>query len=225
MTEFELPEYLPISHLNAFLYCPRRFWIEFVQGEMLRNEYVLEGLLRHERVDLGGSGTVDGEPVLRRVYLSSERLRIAGFADLIEETDGVLRPVEYKRGRMGRWGNDHIQLCAQALCLEEQTGRSVPEGAIFYHGNRRREVVPFSPELRARTTATVTAMRELLAAGRIPDPIDHPAKWRDCSLEPICLPREVLALQATGAAAEADAQSAEREPGHAAGETSGQEAP
>jgi len=223
MTEFELPEYLPISHLNAFLYCPRRFWIEFVQGEMVRNEYVLEGLLQHERVDLGGGGTVDGEAVLRRVYLYSERLRIAGFADLIEEAHGVWRPVEYKRGRMGRWTNDHVQLCAQALCLEERTGRPVPEGAIFYHGNRRREAVPFTPELRAQTMATLTAMRDLLAAGRMPDPIDRPAKWRDCSLAPICLPREVLALRAMGAPAVASAWSAEGDPDHEVDGTSRRE--
>ncbi len=209
-----MPEYLPISHLNAFLYCPRRFWIEFVQGEMVRNEYVLEGLLQHERVDLGGGGTVDGEVVLRRVYLYSEALRIAGFADLIEEAHGVWRPLEYKRGRMGRWGNDHVQLCAQALCLEERTGRPVPEGAIFYHANRRRETVPFTPELRAQTMATVTAMRELLVAGRIPDPIDQPAKWRDCSLAPICLPREVLALKAATAAAETTARLAAPDADH-----------
>jgi CRISPR-associated exonuclease Cas4 len=196
VTAFELPDYLPISHLNAFLYCPRRFWIEFVQGEMLRNEFVLEGLLRHERVDLGGGGTVDGEPVMRRVYLYSERLRIAGFADLLEETDGGWRPVEYKRGRMGGWGNDHVQLCAQALCLEERTGRAIPEGAIFYHGNRRRELVPFTPELRAQTTDAIAAIWALLTGGQAPEPIEQPAKWRDCSLEPICLPREVLALKA-----------------------------
>ena len=194
----DVPEYLPISHLNAFLYCPRRFWIEFVQGEMVRNEYVLEGLLRHERVDLGGGGAVDGAPVMRRVYLYSERLRIAGFADLIEEAGGAPRPVEYKRGRMGRWANDHVQLCAQALCLEERAGRPVAEGAIFYHGNRRREPVLFTPELRAHTAATIAAAWDLLAVGRAPDPIDRPAKWRDCSLEPICLPREVLALKTLG---------------------------
>jgi len=195
MNDSTLPEYLPISHLNAFLYCPRRFWIEFVQAEMVRNEYVLEGLLQHERVDIGGSGIVDGEPVIRRAYLYSERLRIAGFADLIEEAGGVLRPVEYKRGRMGRWTNDHAQLCAQALCLEERTGTTINEGAIFYYGNHRRESVAFTPELRAQTATAIAAMWELLSAGHIPDPIDQPAKWRDCSLEPICLPQEILALR------------------------------
>jgi CRISPR-associated exonuclease Cas4 len=95
---------------------------------------------------------------------------------------------------MGRWLNDHVQLCAQAMCLEERTGWAVKRGEIFYWRSRRRVTVEFTPELRARTRAAVTRAFELLAAGRMPPPVDRRAKCHDCSLEGICLPREVLLL-------------------------------
>ncbi len=187
-------DYLPISMLNQLAYCERRFWLMYVQGEMEVNAPVLEGIQRHERVHAGGVERESGIVLHRRVYLWSDRLRVAGFADVVEEQGGELVPVEYKRGRMGRWLNDHIQLCAQALCLEERTGRPVRRGAIFYWRSRRRVEVAFTPELRARTEAAVTRAFALLEAGRMPPPIEHRPKCRDCSLEPICLPREVQAL-------------------------------
>ncbi len=187
-------DYLPISMLNQLAYCERRFWLMYVQGEMAVNAPVLEGIQQHERVHEGGVER-DGEAVVRRrVYGWSDRLRVAGFADVVEERGGRLIPVEYKRGRMGRWLNDHIQLCAQAICLEERTGRPVREGAIFYWRSRRRVRVEITPELRARTEEAVARAFALLEAGRMPPPLEHRAKCRDCSLEPICLPREVLVL-------------------------------
>lgn len=190
----EQADYLPISMLNQLAYCERRFWLMYVYGEMEVNAPVLEGILQHERVHEEGTER-DGDTVFhRRVYLWSDRLRVAGFTDLVEERGGDLVPVEYKRGRMGRWLNDHIQLCAQAICLEERTGRVVERGAIFYWRSRRRVDVAITPELRERTEAAVARAFALLKAGRIPPPITHRAKCRDCSLEPICLPREVLTL-------------------------------
>lgn len=106
----------------------------------------------------------------------------------------MLVPLEHKRGRMGQWMNDHVQLCAQAMCLEERTGIEVLEGEIFYWGNRRRERVPINAELRERTTAVIEQAFGLLMNGQMPLPLDHAAKCRDCSLEPICLPRETLKL-------------------------------
>jgi CRISPR-associated exonuclease Cas4 len=187
-------DYLPISMLNQLEYCERRFWLMYVYGEMAVNAPVLEGIQQHEHVHTTGAEQ-DGDVVLhRRVYLWSDELRICGFADLVEERAGELVPVEYKRGRKGRWHNDRIQLCAQALCLEERSGRPVVQGQIFYWRSRRRVTVSMTPELRQQTRATVTRAFELLKAGRIPLPIDSRAKCRDCSLEGICLPREILAL-------------------------------
>jgi CRISPR-associated exonuclease Cas4 len=190
----ELPDYLPLSFLNQLVFCPRRFWLMFCQSEMEINAPVLEGILRHQNAHQPGQQTDDQGRVLRSVHVWSDRLRIAGIADFVQEQNGALIPLEHKRGRMGKWQNDHIQLCAQALCLEERTGERVPSGEIFYWGNRRREQVVFSDDLRERTEAMVEKAFALLAAGQMPLPIDQPAKCRDCSLEPICLPKETLQL-------------------------------
>src|SRR5437763_1996867 len=120
-------EMLPISSLNALEYCPRKFYYQTVQGETLVNEFVLEGTLAHQQVHQPGTHvTAEGEMQITRLYLYSEALRLSGFADVVEVRSGMLVPVEYKRGYEGQWLNDHIQLCAQALCLEErQSGKAL----------------------------------------------------------------------------------------------------
>ena len=143
------PDYIPLSMINAIAYCPRRFGYEFIQSEMLVNEHVVEGTLRHQGVDLGSKEWIGEAVQQRRVYVWSEQLKLAGLCDLIEERAGQVYPVEYKKGRPGRWASDHAQLCAQALCLEERMHITIPQGAIFYFATRRREVVEFTPELRA----------------------------------------------------------------------------
>lgn len=199
------PDYLPISMLNQLEYCERRFWLMYVQGEMDINAPVLEGIVQHERVHSAGAAREGDSIAHRRVYLWSDRLRISGLADIVLERDcaelpgeNVLTVIEHKHGRMGRWLNDEVQLCAQAICLEERTGRSIAEGAIYYWASRRRVVVAFTPELRARTEAAVARAYALLAAGRLPPPLQKRAKCRDCSLEGVCLPREVQMLTGVG---------------------------
>jgi CRISPR-associated exonuclease Cas4 len=190
-------DYLPLSYLNQLEYCERRFWLMFVEGEVGINAPMLDGVYLHEQAHDPGSSRRGETTTYRQVYVWSDRLRVAGLADFIEcESEGEagwgrLQPVEHKRGKMGQWLNDHIQLCAQAICLEERTGETIAEGEIFYWGNRRRERVLLSQELRTRTEAAVKRAFELLAAGELPPPEQKRAKCRDCSLEPICLPREV----------------------------------
>jgi CRISPR-associated exonuclease Cas4 len=163
---------------------------------------MLEGILRHDHAHQAGSEQRGEAITYRQVYVWSDRLRVAGLADFIEQAPGLLptgglrlQPVEHKRGKMGQWLNDHIQLCAQAMCLEERTGQPVERGQIFYWGNRRREEVVFTPELRARAEASVARAFALLKAEQRPPPIQKRAKCRDCSLEPICLPQEVISLR------------------------------
>lgn len=187
-------DYLPLSYLNQLEYCERRFWLMFVDGEIAINAPMLEGIYRHEHAHEAGSEQRGEVMTYRQVYIWSERLRLAGLADFIEDEGGQLLPVEHKRGKIGKWLNDHIQLCAQALCLEERTGQPLKHGYIFYWGNRRREQVDFTPELRARTEAAVQRAWELLTAGELPPPTSLRRKCRDCSLEPICLPEEVSQL-------------------------------
>jgi CRISPR-associated exonuclease Cas4 len=194
------PESIPLSQLNALEYCPRRFYYEFVQGDMLQNEFVLEGTLLHQRVDQPGQHTTqDGETRYQRLYLYSETLHLSGFADLLEEEQGLLIPVEYKHGKEGRWLNDHIQLCAQALCLEERCPERspIPYGYIFYFGSRKRVQVPFTPLLRTKTQQTIERAFELARLTTPPPPLEGKlaARCRDCSLHPLCLPEEVMFLK------------------------------
>lgn len=191
------PDPMPLSYINQYAYCPRRFWYMYVQAEMVENVHVLRGVLNHERADTPGyEAGPAGVTVHRRVYVFSHRLGITGFCDLLEEDgEGNLSPVEYKQGKMGQWHNDQAQLCAQALCLEEMTGRSIQRGAIFYFGSRRRVEVDFSPALRQETEALIEAMQRLLALETIPPHTDVRQRCRGCSLIDLCLPDETRQLQ------------------------------
>jgi len=196
---------LSISYLNALEYCPRRFYYECALAEFLDNVHIVEGNLRHERSDSGRATTEGNITTLRRVWVWSDRLKLSGFVDVVEESEGKLLPIEYKKGKMGEWLNDHIQLCAQALCLEEMLTCTIQRGYIFYFGSAHREEVIFTQELRRHTEETIQFAFTLLERGILPPPLVgkqtrrttlpalHP-KCRDCSLEPLCLPREVLAL-------------------------------
>src|SRR5450759_1338845 len=193
-------EMLHISSLNALEYCPRKFYYQFVQGETLVNEYVLEGTLAHERVHQAGThATAEGEMETTRLYLYSEALHLSGFADVVEERSGVLVPVEYKRGQQGQWLGDQIQLCAQALCLEErQPGKPpIAHGYIYYIGSRRRIKVPLTPQLRARTKAALAQAFQVAARPTPPPPLSGElvARCPNCSLLPLCLPDEIRQLR------------------------------
>ncbi len=199
MSDTSQVEMLPISSLNALEYCPRKFYYQFVQGETLVNEFVLEGTLAHQRVHQAGTTTAEGEIQTTRLYLYSEALHLTGFADVIEERAGVFHPVEYKHGHQGNWLNDHIQLCAQTLCLEErQPGKPlIPFGYIFYVGSRRRVQVTFTQQLRARTRAAITQALQVAALETPPPPLSGKMVVRcpNCSLLPLCMPEEVRLLQ------------------------------
>lgn len=204
----EVAEYIPISQLNAYAYCPRRFYYEFVLGEMMVNEHVLGGQQLHERVDLPGSSTRDEKAQFRHIYLCAPKLGVIGYSDLLEAEDTThdlrtlalenkLYPVEYKKGKMGKWISDHTQLCAQALALEEVLDivpGSIQRGYVYYFGSARRDEVALNDTLRSSTIATIDEARRVGACNQPPMPITNWRKCRDCSLEPICLPREVLAM-------------------------------
>lgn len=206
MFEEDGSDTLSISYLNALEYCPRRFYYECVLSEFLDNAHVVEGMMRHGRADSGKTTSEEGVVTHRRVWVWSERLHLSGFADVVEEQDGQLTPIEYKKGKMGEWLNDSVQLCAQALCLEEMLGRELTHGYIFYFGSARREEVVFTEALRRHTEETIYIAFALMERDELPPPLVgkqakrgelpgmHP-KCKDCSLEPLCLPREVLALE------------------------------
>jgi CRISPR-associated exonuclease Cas4 len=194
-------DYLPLRMVNQMRYCERRFWYMHVLGEMDENAPVLEGIAQHERAHTAGQTQQGDLLVHRRAWLWNDRLRIAGLGDVVEERAGSYYPIEYKRGRLGkagyRWDNDQVQLCAQALCIEERYGVAVPEGAIFYNASRHRMAVRFDEALRTLTEATIARALALLSAGRVPPPLPNELRprCRDCSLLSKCMPDEVLKLR------------------------------
>lgn len=186
-------DYLPLAYLNAWEYCPRRFFLEYQLGEMADNEHILLGRHLHRNIDQEGTIQEGDTLIHRHQWVWSDRLKIKGVIDAVEEIDGELVPIEYKKGRMGRHLSDHFQLCAAGLCLEEQTGKVITHGAIFYHANRRRQRVEFTDELKHATETAITAAHAALTQP-MPAPIDNRKKCQACSLQAICLPTEVRAL-------------------------------
>ncbi|WP_199489950.1 CRISPR-associated protein Cas4 [Meiothermus sp. QL-1] len=191
-------EPLPISALAQYTYCPRRAALILLEGEWEDNEYTLRGARAHEEVDLPEGLLREGVRVERALPLWSERLGLVGRADVVEFLEGVPYPVEHKVGR--RWPRElaqraaEVQLCAQALCLEEMFGLSVPVGAIFSRAERRRREVAFTPGLRAATLATLEALRALLGQERLPPPAAD-ARCKHCSLLAVCMPHLPEALK------------------------------
>lgn len=189
---------LQISALEHFEYCPRQCALIHVDGVWADNVHVVRGGYGHRRVDSGEHRTERGRRVLRSVPLWSEQLGLTGRADAVEvHDDGRVVPVEYKIGR--RHGlAAHVQLTAQALCLEEMTGREVPEGALWFSGIRRREEVSIDEHLRRRTVAAIDEVRAMFAASRLPAaPNDQ--RCTECQLLGHCLPGVVADPQAVAA--------------------------
>jgi len=189
-----MDDFVFLSALNQYDYCPRRCYYIFVENIFVDNEHTVEGELLHARAHSGEVSARDGVLQFRSVYLYAHRLGICGKADVIEERNGELYPVEHKKGRRGAWVNDALQLCAQALCLEEMTGAPVAKGYIYYAATGRRQEVLFSPELRQQTLATIAAVRRLIETGERP-PNPYTPRCKGCSLYDICLPKETARLQ------------------------------
>lgn len=187
-------DYLPLAYLNAWEYCPRRFYLEYQLGEMEDNEHVILGRHLHRNVDDQGTAQEGDTLVHRSQWVWSDRLMVSGVIDAVEERDRQLIPLEFKKGKMSNHLNDHFQLCAAALCLEERTGRQIAHGEIFYHTNRRRQKVQFTPQLRTATEQAIAAAWQT-SRGAMPPPIDRVQKCQACSLQNICLPFEVKLLR------------------------------
>lgn len=192
-------DFIFLSALNQYDYCPRRCYYLFVENTFIDNEHTVEGSLQHTRAHSGEVSSRDGTLQLRSVYLYARRLGICGKADVIEEKEGELYPVEHKKGRRGEWRNDALQLCAQALCLEEMNGKPVPKGYVYYAATGRRQEVEFSPELRQQTIDTIAAVRRLIESGERP-PNPYTPRCKGCSLSDLCLPKETAWLRGGQAA-------------------------
>lgn len=192
ISNLKYSEVLPLSLLNDYLYCPRRAALKINDGLRSANEHTLRGDLNHEHADLPGFEQRAGWKLLRALPVWSDRLGLNGKADILEvrESGGRVveaRPVEYKSGKRSKWINDHVQLCAQALCLEEMLGIAIPEGMIFHAKSQQRTKVDFDTGLRHETMESNRKLQELVISGSIPPAILVP-QCNGCSLHEICLP-------------------------------------
>lgn len=197
---------IPVRALNQVTYCPRLYYLQYVDCVMPTNEHVEAGLFDHRRVDQpelkNKTRTDRGTATSRGIALSSEALGISGVLDVIEEKAGEQYPVETKHGSAphdddGRptvWDNDAVQLCAQALLMEEAFGKPVPRGFQFSVGTRERVAVEFTESLRQKTRDAITRCRELAVLDAPPEPLPAELRHRcfGCSLAPVCMPEETL---------------------------------
>jgi CRISPR-associated endonuclease Cas1/CRISPR-associated protein Cas4 len=193
---------LPARMVNEYVYCPRLAFLEWVDGEWADSGDTEEGRRAHVRVDSGGGRLpapeeTDAKPdfVARAVMLASETLGIIAKMDLIEGEDGSVTPVDTKKGKRphvaeGAYDPERVQVCAQALILED-AGYRVADGAIWYVGSRERVRIALDDALRAKTREAISNLRLAAAAGRLPPPLVDSPKCTRCSLAGICLPDEV----------------------------------
>lgn len=201
MTMYAEDELLPISALQHLSFCERQWALIHLEQVWSENVFTAEGRNLHEKTHGADSENRPGLRIVRGLRLRCLRLGLVGQADVVEfhaaqagvrldGADGLWRPypVEYKRGRAKPDNCDRVQLCAQALCLEEMLGTSIREGALFYGRPRRREQVEFTPALRTETESLTARLHELHAAGRTPT-AKYGRKCRSCSLLETCMPK------------------------------------
>jgi CRISPR-associated protein Cas1 len=203
--EVELPDYLPARMLNEFVYCPRLFFYEWVEGIFAHSADTIEGELRHEKLETKSDPLPppDRESQIhsRSVSLSSETYHLIAKMDLVEGDAGSVVPVDYKKGspREGEegpeaWPADRTQLCAQALILRDN-GYKCDEAVAYYHATRQRVRVVLDETLVSDTLAAMDGARSLALAGRIPRPLVDSPKCPRCSLVGICLPDETTLVE------------------------------
>lgn len=178
---------VPVAALEHHVYCPRQCALIHVDGLWFDNRHTVRGQAGHRRADSGEIKSERGRTVLRSVPLFSERLGLSGRADAIEvHTDSSVVPVEYKMGVRHGIAAD-VQLCAQAMCLEEMLGREVPIGYLWLSGNRRRIEVPLDERLRTHTLQIVDAVRHWMQEERLP-PAPDDQRCTRCQFSDHCLP-------------------------------------
>ncbi|AXA37122.1 MAG: CRISPR-associated protein Cas4 [Candidatus Hydrogenedentota bacterium] len=197
-------ELVPIASLQHYIFCPRQCALMYVEQQWEENLLTVEGRLLHEKADSGATEERGGVRIARALPLRSERYGLVGKADVVEfipapspsmgkslsncEGFWVVHPVEYKHGTYKPDLSDHIQLCAQALCLEEMLSCEITQGCIYYARPRRRQVVMFHEDLRRATIECIANVRQLLESATTPAPV-YTSKCHQCSLVELCMPQ------------------------------------
>ncbi len=185
--EWSENELVMVSALEHWSYCPRQCALIHVEQTFDENLYTMRGQAVHRRVDEPESEIVEGVRVERAVPLWSKRLGLIGKADVVEFHGETPYPVEYKHGPRREKEHDDLQVCAQAMCLEEMMDREVPRGAIYHQSSRRRREVVFAQDLRRHVEETITGIRLMLESGTLPPPVND-RRCEHCSLKESCMP-------------------------------------
>jgi len=189
MQQVDAEDPIPLSALQHWSYCPRQCALIHLEQAFDENLHTARGRAVHALVDEPGVERAGRRRIERAMPLWCERLGLIGKADVVEfAADGTPYPVEYKHGRRRQRRHDELQLAAQALCLEEMTGKPVPAGAIYHHSSRRRREVRIDAALRAEVEAAAFAVRAMLREARLPPPAND-ARCRECSLIELCQPK------------------------------------
>ncbi|GAB4487805.1 MAG: CRISPR-associated protein Cas4 [Thermodesulfovibrionales bacterium] len=187
MTYNNEQEPIQLSALEHYSYCPRQCALIHIEQAWDENIYTMRGRDVHENVDETSSHQMDGVRCERALPIWCRRLNLVGKADLVEFHGEIPYPVEYKSGKSRKGYHEELQVCAQALCLEEMLGISVPKGALYWHGSRERREVIFTPEMRNQVEQTSAAVCEMIDKKYLPPPVND-KRCRDCSLNGACLP-------------------------------------
>lgn len=195
-------EYLQLSGIQHFAFCRRQWALIHIEQQWAENLRTVDGHILHERAHDGAQRESRGDlRITRDLHIHSAELGISGNCDVVEfhrSSDGVSLsgveglwrpyPVEYKRGAPKQTDADRLQLCAQAMCLEEMLCCDIPEGALFYGETRRREIVPLDGELRDRVRGMLEEMHDLYRRSRTPK-VRPTRGCNACSLRELCLPK------------------------------------
>ena len=192
MTVESTDDLIMLSALQHFVFCPRQCALIHIEQLWAENVLTAEGRIMHDKVDTANRESRGNIRIEYGVPMRSLRLGLIGKADVVEfHKDGdrwIPFPVEYKRGKPKPDNCDMVQLCAQAICLEEMMEVEIPEGALFYGETRHRHDVKFDAALRKETEEAAVRLHELIVSGITPPPV-YSAKCKKCSLVELCLPQ------------------------------------
>lgn len=204
MQRFSDDQLIPISALQHLIFCARQCALIHVERLWAENQFTVEGRQLHDKAHDGKSETAGGVRIARGLWIKSNRLGITGQADVVEfHHDGRIVPVEYKRGKPKKDDSDRVQLCAQALCLEDMKQTQIESGNLFYGKRQRRTEVHFDDRLRQKTLDKIEQLRHMIDNRITPEATRAP-KCDKCSLLELCMPGALRFR--TGAAAWNDRQ-------------------
>lgn len=196
------PEPLMISGIQHFSFCRRQWALIHVENQWIENIHTTDGMIFHQRVHDDKQFEKRGDMMISRgMRIASRKLNVTGVCDVVEfhkDPNGIhlfgyddkwsVYPVEYKKGSPKITDADRLQLCVQAICLEEMLSCHIPEGSLYYGEPKRREKVQMTEDLRQNVEKMISEMNDLYARGHTPKP-KHTKGCNACSLKEICLPR------------------------------------